>query len=80
MVDVTVLFAYMAYDRISQLASVAQLTAALREENSLVQLNQILAILGRAGRNLRHALFEQRIIFKKLNCHFLFPLMKSICL
>lgn len=70
----------MAYDRISQLASVTQLTAALRKENRLVKLNQIFAILRRAGRNLRYALFEQRIIFKKLNCHFLFPLMKSICL
>ena len=78
MVDVTVLFAYMAYDRISQLASVTQLTAALRKENCLIQLNQILAILRRADRNLRHALFEQRIIFKKLNCHFSVPLIRCI--
>ena len=79
-VDMTILFAYMAYDCISQLASVAQLTAALRKENCLVQFNQIFAILRRAGRYLRHALLKQRIIFKKLNRHFLFPLMKSICL
>ena len=80
MVNVTILFTYMAYDRISQLASVTQLTAALRKENRLVQLNQIFAILRRAGRNLRYALFEQRIIFKKLNCHFSVPLIKCICL
>ena len=80
MVNVTILFTYMAYDRISQLASVTQLTAALRKENRLLQLNQIFAILRRAGHNLRYALFEQRIIFKKLNCHFSVPLIKCICL
>ena len=36
MVNVAILFTYMAYDRISQLTSVTQLTAALREENCLV--------------------------------------------
>ena len=76
MVNMPVLLADMADNRLIYFSLITELAATLREEHRLVKLHQILAFLFCTSRNRSHTFLKQRIIFKKLYCHLYSPSSK----
>ena len=76
MVNMPFLLADMADNCIIYFALITELAAALREEDRLVKLYQILAFLFCTSCNRSHTFLKQRIIFKKLYCHLYSPSSK----